>query len=68
MRTFSHKALKRFYDEGSTGGLPGDTVAKLRAMFVVPDRMKDVESLKAWPLWKETLLPRGGERNPQREP
>ena len=50
--SFSHKPLRRFYREGVTKGLPADAVAKLRAMFAVLDRIRDVEELKAWPLWK----------------
>jgi toxin HigB-1 len=30
----------------------GARLSKLRAMFAVLDQMKDVEELKAWPLWK----------------
>jgi proteic killer suppression protein len=55
-RNFSHKPLKRFYHEGATKGLPADAAAKLRAMFAVLDQMKDVEELKAWPLWKVHCL------------
>lgn len=54
--SFSHKPLKRFYQEGSAKSLPADAVEKLRAMFAVLDRMKDVEELKVWPLWKVHTL------------
>jgi proteic killer suppression protein len=56
VRRFSHKALRQFYEAGEAKGLPADAVAKLRAMFAVLDRMKDVEELKAWPLWKIHVL------------
>jgi proteic killer suppression protein len=56
LRSFSHKPLKRFYEEGETKGLSADTLAKLRAMLAVLDRMKDVEELKVWPLWKVHTL------------
>ncbi|MBZ5521630.1 MAG: type II toxin-antitoxin system RelE/ParE family toxin [Acidobacteriia bacterium] len=56
VRNFSHKPLKRFYDDGATKGLPADAVTKLRAMFAVLDQMKDVEELKVWPLWKVHAL------------
>jgi proteic killer suppression protein len=59
VRRFTHKALKQLYQEGATKGLPADAVAKLRAMFAVLDRMKDVEELKAWPLWKVHVLTGG---------
>jgi proteic killer suppression protein len=56
VRNFSHKPLRRFYQEGLTKGLPADAVTKLRAMFAVLDQMKDAEELKAWPLWKVHTL------------
>ena len=56
VRSFSHKPLRRFYEEGETKGFSTDTLAKLRAMFAVLDRMKDAEELKVWPLWKVHTL------------
>ena len=49
---FSHKSLERFYEDGTTKGLPSDSIPKLRAMFAILDQMKDVGELQAWPLWK----------------
>jgi proteic killer suppression protein len=59
VRRLTHKALKQFYEAGLTKGLPADAVVKLRAMFAVLDRIKDVEELKAWPLWKVHTLTGG---------
>jgi toxin HigB-1 len=59
MGRFSHKALEQFYEEGLTKGLPADAVSKLRAMFAVLDRIKDIDELKAWPLWKVHALTGG---------
>lgn len=56
VRSFGHKPLRRFYEEGATKGLPADTVAKLRAMFAVLDQMKNAEELNVWPLWKVHTL------------
>jgi toxin HigB-1 len=56
VRSFSHKPLRRFYEEGATKGLPANIVTKLRAMFAVLDQMKDAEELKVWPLWKVHTL------------
>ncbi len=56
VRSFSHKPLKRFYEEGVTKGLPPDSVAKLRAMFAVLDQMQSAEELKVWPLWRVHTL------------
>ena len=59
IRSFSHKPLKRFYEDGISKGLPADSVAKLRAMFAVLDRMKSGSELYAWPLWKVHTLTGG---------
>ncbi len=59
IRSFSHKPLKRFYEEGETKRLPADCAAKLRAMFAVLDQTKDPEELRAWPLWKVHVLSGG---------
>ena len=59
IRSFSHKPLKRFYEDGISKGLPADTVSKLRAMFAVLDRMKSGSELYAWPLWKVHTLTGG---------
>lgn len=59
VRSFRHKLLRRFYEEGVTKGLPPDAVAKLRAMFAVLDQMKAAEELKVWPLWKVHTLTGG---------
>ena len=56
LRSFSHKPLRRFYEEGEIKGLPAGTAAKLRAMFAVLDQMKDAGERKAWPLWKVHAL------------
>ena len=56
VRGFSHKPLKRFYEDGAANGLPSGTAKKLRAIFAVLDRMKDSEELKVWPLWKVHTL------------
>ena len=56
IRNFSHKPLKRFYEEGITKSLPADSIPKLRAMFAVLDQMKDAGELTAWPLWKAHTL------------
>jgi proteic killer suppression protein len=56
IRSFSHKPLKRFYEEGIAKGLPADAVPKLRAMFAVLDQMNAVGELNSWPLWKVHTL------------
>ena len=54
--SFSHKPLRKFYEEGAVKGLPAATVPKLRAIFAVLDQMKDAEELRNWPLWKVHAL------------
>jgi proteic killer suppression protein len=56
IRSFSHKSLKQFYEEGIGKGLPADSVTKLRAMFAVLDQINDAGELKAWPLWRVHTL------------
>ena len=56
IRSFSHKPLKRFYEEGIAKDLPAGTLAKLRAMFAVLDKMRASSELSAWPLWRVHTL------------
>ena len=50
IRNLGPKSFKRFYEEGSTKGLPADTTPKLRAMFAVLDYVNEADELRAWPL------------------
>ena len=59
LRSFSHKPLKQFYEEGVTKSLPADTVSKLRAMFAVLDQMQNTDEFKSWPLWRVHALTGG---------
>ena len=56
IRNFSHKGLKRLYEEDSTKGVPPDTVDKLRKMLTFLDDMADPEELRALPTWKAHTL------------
>ena len=56
IRSFSHKGLKRFFLEDDPKGLPPDAVDKLRAMPTFLQDMRDVETLKAFPLWRAHQL------------
>ena len=56
IRSFAHKGLKRLYAEGSTKGVPADTVDKLRKMFAYLDDMNDPEELRALAAWKVHTL------------
>jgi proteic killer suppression protein len=56
IRNFTHKGLKRLYDDDSVKGVPPGTVEKLRKMLAYLDEMEDPEELRALPVWKVHLL------------
>jgi toxin HigB-1 len=56
IRNFTHKGLRRFYEEDVSRGLPQDSVDKLRKMLAFLDDMETVEELKSLPLWKAHVL------------
>ena len=56
IRNFTHKGLKRLYEEDSVKGVPPDTVDKLRKMFAFLDDMQDLEELRALSVWKAHML------------
>ncbi|HEU5407401.1 MAG TPA: type II toxin-antitoxin system RelE/ParE family toxin [Nitrospira sp.] len=56
IRNFIHKGLKRLYEEGSTRGVPPDTVDKLRKMLAYLDAIESSEELRALTAWKAHML------------
>ncbi len=56
IRNFIHKGLQRFYTDGSTKGLPSDSVDKLRKMLAYLDNMEAPEELRALAAWKAHKL------------
>lgn len=56
IRSFRHKGLERLYTENSGGGVPPDTVGKLRNMLAYLDNMEDPEELRALEVWKVHTL------------
>jgi len=56
IRNFLHKGLQRLYTEGSTKGVPPDSVDKLRKMLAYLDNMEAAEELRALTAWKAHLL------------
>ena len=56
IRSFSHKGLKRLYEENSAKGVPPETVDKLRKIFAFLDAMQDAEELRALTVWKVHTL------------
>jgi proteic killer suppression protein len=56
VRSFSHKGLKKLYEEDSAKGVPPDTVDKLRKMLTFLDGMDGPDELRDLPSWKAHLL------------
>lgn len=56
IRSFAHKGLRRFYEEGSSQGVPPDTVEKLRKILAYLDNLEDPEELRALMAWKAHTL------------
>jgi proteic killer suppression protein len=57
VRNFTHKGLKRLYEEDSPKGVsPDDAVDKLRKMLAFLDDMQDPEELRSLPTWKVHTL------------
>jgi toxin HigB-1 len=56
IHSFSHKGLKRLYEEDSVKGVPPDSADKLRKMLAFLDGMQDPEELRTLPTWKAHLL------------
>ena len=52
IRSFTHKGLKRLYEDGNAKGVPPDTVDKLRKMFAYLENIEDPEELRALSAWK----------------
>ena len=56
IRSFTHKGLRRLYEDGSAKGVPAETVDKLRKMFAFLDTMQEAEELRALTIWKVHTL------------
>ncbi len=56
IRNFTHKGLKRLYEEDSSQGVYPDTVDKLRKMLAFLDDMQDPEELRSLSSWKVHTL------------
>jgi proteic killer suppression protein len=56
IRSFTHKGLKRLYEDDNAKGVPPDTVDKLRKMFAFLDAMQDAQELQGLPTWKVHTL------------
>ena len=56
IRSFTHKGLKKLYEEDSSKGVSPDMVDKLRKMLAFLDDMQDPEELHSLPTWKAHML------------
>jgi proteic killer suppression protein len=56
IRGFTHKGLKRFYEDGNARGFSPDNVDKLRKMFAFLDTMQEAEELNQLASWKAHTL------------
>jgi toxin HigB-1 len=56
IRNFSHKGLKRLYDDNDPKGVPAAGVDKLRKIFAFLDAMEDIGELRSIPTWRPHLL------------
>ena len=60
IRTFRHKGLRQFYEEGVTRGIPAASIDKIRKMLGYLEGIEGVEELKSLTSWKAHTL--GGDR------
>ena len=56
IRNFSHKGLKKLYEDDSVKAVPPDTADKVRKMLAFLDDMEDPDELHALPAWKVHTL------------
>ena len=56
IRSFTHKGLKRLYEEDNVKGVPPDSAEKLRKMLSYLDNMDDAEELRSLTAWKAHTL------------
>ena len=56
IRNFTHKGLKRLYEEDSPKGVSPDTADKLRKILAYLDDMQDPQELRSLVAWKVHTL------------
>jgi toxin HigB-1 len=56
IRSFTHKGLKKLYEDDSSKGVSPDSVDKLRKMLAFLDDMQGPEELHSLPHWKAHTL------------
>ncbi len=56
IRTFRHKGLRQFYEDGVTRGIPAASVDKIRKMLACLDGIESPDELKSLSSWKAHTL------------
>jgi toxin HigB-1 len=56
IRSFTHKGLKKLYEEDSSKGVSPDTADKLRKMLAFLDDMQGPDELHSLPAWRAHTL------------
>ncbi|MGO8759123.1 MAG: type II toxin-antitoxin system RelE/ParE family toxin [Terracidiphilus sp.] len=56
IRNFTHKGLKKLYDEDDAKGVGFATSDKLRKMLLFLNEMEEPEELRALPSWRAHML------------
>lgn len=56
IRNFTHKGLKKLYEEDSVKGVAAGTADKLRKMLAYLDNMQDPEELRSLATWRAHSL------------
>jgi proteic killer suppression protein len=56
IRSFSHKGLKRLYEEDDAKGVPPDTVDKLRKILAYLEDITSPDELRAVQSWRAHVL------------
>lgn len=56
LRNFTHKAIRRLFEQDDAKGLPPDAVDKLRKMLAFLEAMETDSELRVIPIWKAHRL------------
>ncbi len=54
--SFTHKGLKKLYEEDSAKGVPPDSADKIRKMLAFLENMQEPDELRCLPAWRAHTL------------
>lgn len=60
---FSHKGLRRFYEDDDTRGIPTNAVEKIRSILIAIQEANSIVEIEQYPGWR--LHPLSGDRKGQ---